>query len=128
MRRLELAPQAADDITGILNWSAATFGAVAERRYDALIRQAILDLQVDVSRPGVNPLPEYGENVFYYRLELSRRNISKSVGRVRSSRHLIVFRILSDDVIEIGRILHDRMQWKSNIPEEFRGDSSASTP
>jgi len=123
MRRLELAPQAADDITAILNWSAETFGAIAEARYNALIRQAILDLQVDVSRPGVNSLPEYGKNVFYYRLELSRRNVSTSVGRVRSSRHLIVFRILPDDAIEIGRILHDRMQWKSNIPEAFRGSS-----
>jgi plasmid stabilization system protein ParE len=91
MRKLKYAPQAAADIEAILNWSANTFGAIAEVRYNALIRQALLDLQMDASRPGVSPLPEYGERVFYYRLDLSRRNVPNAVGRVRISRHLIVF-------------------------------------
>ncbi len=122
MRALQFAPQAMADIETILRWSFQTFGVAAEVRYNALIRQGLIDLQMDASRAGVTSLEEFGIGVFYYRLQFSRQSVSKSVGRVRSSPHVIVFQILKDQSVMIGRVLHERQKLTSSLRDDFRVD------
>jgi toxin ParE1/3/4 len=119
MRPLELSLQALADSEEISRWTEAHFGASAAVRYAALIAQAMIDLRQDASRLGISPLPEFGDQAFFYRLAFSRRNVPRSIGRVKDPRHLVLFRILADGSIEVGRILHESMELSSNLPDGF---------
>ena len=36
------------------------------------------------------------------------------------ARHLLVYRVTESGIVEIGRVLHDSMELKTHLPEEYR--------
>lgn len=101
-----LTDSAREDIASILRWSYEHFGEEAQMRYQALIVAAIRDAAAAANDPGFVERPELGEGVVSWHLANSRAR--SSGGRVSSPRHFLICRY-DDDVLVVGRVLHDAM-------------------
>ena len=107
--RLRVSARAEADIVDILSWSQAQFGEAARRRYETLIATALLDISVEIERPGSTPRPELGDGVRSWHLMLSRDRATDADGRVQRPRHFLLYRVDGDRVV-VGRVLHDAME------------------
>jgi toxin ParE1/3/4 len=117
MKRFSISPAAMRDIRDLLERSLRDFGIDAAVRYNKLIHQGIADLVENPVRPGCHQLPLGDRIATTYHLRHSRRNVTPTGERVRRPRHFLLFRILDDGVIEISRVLHDRMDPQLNLPD-----------
>ncbi|MDE1150748.1 MAG: type II toxin-antitoxin system RelE/ParE family toxin [Azospirillaceae bacterium] len=97
------------EIDQILDWSWDHFGDLAMRRYFALIRTAIMDVASDPHRISVRWVSLSNSELGLYHLGHSRAHVSHPPGAVQDPRHILVFRIGVDDVVEILGLVHDRM-------------------
>lgn len=122
MRRYVISPAAERDIESILAWTHEQFGAQGRLRYEALIIRAILDLAADSRRTGSQTRPEVAIAARTHHLCHSRSRVRAAVGRVRRPRHFVLYRIRDDGQVEIGRVLHERMDLARHLPKDFRAD------
>ncbi|MDP9444676.1 MAG: type II toxin-antitoxin system RelE/ParE family toxin [Actinomycetota bacterium] len=99
------------DIVAILAWSHEQFGAEASKRYEALIAAAIRDAASRTDDIGFTPRPELGDGVFSWHLAQSRTR--SPGGLVRHPRHFLICR-RDDNVLVIGRVLHDAMELRGH--------------
>jgi toxin ParE1/3/4 len=113
MPRYRLSPQAELDIEAILAWTHENFGEKAQLRYEALLTQAIMDVAEVPDRAGSHDRPEIAATARTYHLRHSRDRAKKGIGRVQRPPHFLLFRTLDDGTVEIGRVLHDGMDFKS---------------
>jgi toxin ParE1/3/4 len=104
--RLYVTDPARRDIAEIVRWSLREFGEDAALRYDALIHQALRDIEADPGRPSAKPRPEFAEGALAYHLRNSRDRARISLGIVHNPRHFVICR-LRDGVIDVLRIIHD---------------------
>ena len=102
-----LARTAEDQIDALLLDSAREHGVEAAGRYGQLILTAMAALgeepymigSIDVARlPGIRA----------YAARLARQRI-ESTRRVASPRHLVIYRLAADGMVEILGLVHDRM-------------------
>lgn len=107
--KVTIADAARLDIEEILRWSFETFGDLACQRYEMLLTQAIVDLSDNQERLGSKVRPELGDGVRTFHISLSKENADSRIGKVRSPRHFLVYRIRSADHLEVARVLHDSM-------------------
>jgi len=114
-----LSPAAEEDLVRILAWSHKHFGEQTRLRYEALLTQAIVDIAEDPERTGSVRREELATGSRTYHLWHSRQRIAKSVGKVGTPRHFLLFRVNSEGLVEIGRVLHDSMDLASNLPEVY---------
>lgn len=126
MTRFRLSPEAQADIEAILAWTHGQFGKQLRLRYEELLVQAILDLTDDPSRAGSLERPELANKAKTYHLRHSRDRVSRSVRRVRKPRHFLLYRVAADGSLEIGRVLHDSMDFARHLPAGCQ--SAESTP
>jgi toxin ParE1/3/4 len=118
--QVQVARRARRDATAILNWSLKEFGEGASRSYAALIVQALRDIGDDPARPGSKERPEImAAGARTYHLRFSRSRMSGPI--VKSPRHFLLYRLLNEHVIEVGRILHDGCDLERHLPKQFRG-------
>jgi plasmid stabilization system protein ParE len=110
-----LAPAARRDIKGILRWSEEKFGKEAALRYEALLVQALRDIEADAARPGVSQRPDLPASVFLYQLAFSRNRVSGEP--VKEPRHLLAFRRTASR-LEVLRVLHDRRDLSRHLLRE----------
>lgn len=107
-------PAVGQDIEDILQWSEAEFGKAAATRYEALICQALRDVQADPVRPGAKARPDLAPHAYVYHLSFSRDRV---VGeKVRMPRHFVLYRF-SSSTVEFARILHDSRDFARHVPE-----------
>jgi toxin ParE1/3/4 len=107
-------PAIGQDIDDILQWSEAEFGGVAALRYEALIRQALKDVQADPKRPGAKARPDLSPHAHIYHLSFSRDRVAGE--KVRTPRHFVLYRF-SGGAVEFARILHDSRDLARQMPE-----------
>ncbi len=93
------------DIRDILEWSRNEFGESAALRYDALLRQALIDLRDNPERLGSSEREKIQTGIRVYHLRFSRKKIRSGNG-VHNPRHFLIYRF-DDAVVEILRVLHD---------------------
>jgi toxin ParE1/3/4 len=117
--QLHVTGPARRDIASILKRTIQEFGEPAARRYTALIRQALIDLQADPERPGSKQRPDIMiEGARTYHISFSRKRVSGSP--VKDPRHFVLYRRRDDGVIQIARILHDSRDLQRHIPQDYR--------
>src|SRR5262245_35125695 len=114
-----IAPKARSDIAGILAWTEQNFGPRMSRRYGNLIAAAIEQIEVNPELAGSCPRPEIADHCRSYHLFFSRKSADRA-DRIRRPRHFLLYRVSESGVLEIGRVLHDSMELKANLPEEYR--------
>jgi toxin ParE1/3/4 len=115
--RLRTSASADADLVRILEWSELRFGVAGRRRYRALLMQALDDLRANPMRLGSRAHEELGQGVRLYPVRLSRRRARKSVGAVRQPRHVLVYRVVAPDLVQVGRVLHDAMDPGRHVVE-----------
>jgi toxin ParE1/3/4 len=120
MPQCGLLPRADRDIEAILEWRHEHFGERGRVRYEALLTRAILDIAAEPERPGSQARPEIAAAARTYHLWLSRDHVDPAIGKVRHPRHFLLYRIRDDGRVEIGRVLHDTMDLKRHLPDEYR--------
>jgi toxin ParE1/3/4 len=121
MARYVLAPAAMSDIISILEWTQQRFGMQGRFRYEALLKQAMKDIAVEPLRIGSHVCAGISIAARIYHIGGSRNRVS-AIGKVRSPRHILLYRIREDGIIEIGRVLHERMDIARHLPDEYRPD------
>jgi toxin ParE1/3/4 len=120
MRRYRLGGLAQRDLLEILTHSQAAFGMEGRKRYQALITLAIRDVAEDPERIGSRRRDELAPDARTYHLLHSRDRIAPEIGRVARPRHFLVYRPIEAGRIEIGRILHERMELAHHLPDTYR--------
>jgi toxin ParE1/3/4 len=103
-----LSQPAQADLASILSTSAARWGIEAGRRYARLLaaamRQAARDPQGRATRDRSKPSPGLRS------LHLRYVQFDKPRSKVGSPVHILFYRTIEPDFIEIVRVLHERME------------------
>lgn len=99
MGKYTLTNKAVEDLGDIWNY---TFDRWSEQQADRYYQQLLDDCQETADNPRT------GKN--YDRID-SRLN------GIRSGKHVVFFRVIAEQEIEVSRILHGRMDLKSRIDE-----------
>lgn len=111
MWHIDFSELALKDIDACLSWTRDKFGSVQMRRYQVLIKSSIKEIRKDPNGPLIRRHPEIHPDARI--IHLSR------IGQPAS--HYLLFRFVNDETIEIGRLLHDRMELLEQLPDEYRG-------
>jgi toxin ParE1/3/4 len=102
-----LVGHAADRIDDILFVSAQQWGIEAAARYHRLILLAAAAVGETPALPASRDIPHVAD-LRYLHLR-SVRKLAATGDRVAELRHLIIYRVASDGVVEILSVVHDRM-------------------
>ena len=111
MLAYKISAAAEVDIENILEYSFTTFGAEAALRYENLLKVSISTLQQGVNQPGISPTLR---GLSKFPISMCKKEAQLDGVGVSSPRHLIFFR-MSDQVLEIVRILHDSMDFERHL-------------
>ncbi|MGK9234647.1 type II toxin-antitoxin system RelE/ParE family toxin [Inquilinus limosus] len=95
-----------DDFTSILHWTIQAFGPKQASDYQLTIGQAIRALEGGPDLPDSKARDEVRAGV----------RILRVARRGRRGRHILVYRVIDEDVIEVLRILHDSMDLARHVP------------
>jgi toxin ParE1/3/4 len=116
-----LSPEARPDLRDVLRWSETRFGPDARLRYEALIVQALRDIESEPTRHGSIERAELMKGgVRTYHIRFSRDRARTALGVVHDPRHFILYRHREDrNVIDIARILHDGRDLQRHVPEDL---------
>jgi toxin ParE1/3/4 len=86
--------------------------------------RAIRDVAAAPERAGSHDRPEIATSARTYHLRHSRDHVGAAIGKVHHPRHFLLYRLLNDGRVEIGRLLHDSVDLKRHLPDEYRAQSS----
>ena len=103
MARYRLAPRAQNDLAEILAASAIQWGRDASLRYAALLFAAMETVAVDPDRASSRKRDELWPSMRSFHT----RHVRSS--GVKHPPHVLYYRIIRPGLVEIIRILHDRM-------------------
>ena len=106
--RVRLGVLADDDLDDILLASIAKFGATQARAYEQLVIDALSDLEAGPMVLGSTQRDDIGPG--FRTLHVSRRG--------RRGRHVLLYRTAGSRIIEVVRILHDRMNIVQHLPPD----------
>ena len=104
--RVRLGAAAELDFANILKWTAENFGARQSRLYRDTPVQAIGQLADGPNVAGSKARDEVMRGL--RTLHVARHG--------RHGRHFLLYRVAPGRIIEIGRILHDRMDLQRHLP------------
>ena len=99
MAKYKLTNKAVADLSKIWEY---TFEVWTEKQADKYYNEIIANCEV------ISENPDIGKNY---------EGISKQLLGIKSNRHIIFYRTLNEDYVEITRILHERMDLKKRITE-----------
>lgn len=100
MLKVSFTKKAIRDLSNIWNY---TFDYWSEQQADKYYNQILKKCNELDSKPNI------GRNY---------NKILKTLKGVKVNKHIIFFRVLNEEQIEIARILHERMDLKNKIKEE----------
>jgi toxin ParE1/3/4 len=107
MARFRLARPARDDLANILSISRERRGEESERGYAALLVTAMRQIAGDPTGPLTQNRHDVRSGVRSFPLRHARG--SAGARKVKRPVHIVYYRIAKDSVIEILRVLHERM-------------------
>ncbi|WP_425057014.1 type II toxin-antitoxin system RelE/ParE family toxin [Sodalis ligni] len=113
--RYRLSAAAQSDIINILKWTHIQFGEAARRRYERLLVTALRDVASDPGRLGSVARKELGKGARSWHLKLSAERAKSKDGVVHRPRHFLIYRIDAEDLMVVGRVLHDAMELEQHI-------------
>lgn len=105
--RFRLVGHAEDRIDQVVMDSARQFGVEAAIRYNKLILAALAAVGANPSLAGSKPVPRL-QDVRMFPLRLAGRFAAPD-DRVSKPRHLVIYRVAPDGVVEVLSLVHDRM-------------------
>jgi toxin ParE1/3/4 len=115
MARYRLSPLAEADLIGILAASSRQWGADGRRRYAALLAAAMRKIAAEPEGIATRSREELRPGIRSFHLRHARS--ADSTGRVRRPVHVLYYRAVASDLIEIVRVLHERMEPSRHLSE-----------
>lgn len=115
MARFRLARPAQIDLAGILATSAERWGAEGRQRYAAILVAAMRQVAAGPDGPLTRKRPELRSGLRSFHIRHVRR--AAATPKVRRPVHVLYYRVAQDGVIEIVRVLHDRMEPSRHLDE-----------
>lgn len=106
---LRFSNRAVQDIENVLAYTLAHFGSRKHEEYKTLIREALSDIASDPHRAAAKRRPEIHPDARTF--HIGRRG--------RRARHFFLYRVASDQFVDIGRLLHDSMELPRHLPDGF---------
>ena len=116
MARFRLSGPAKADIAAILRTSRDRHGGPARTRYRALIAAALRRIAADPHGRATADRPELGAGIRSFHVRHSRGESREAA--VANPVHVVFFRVGDAGVVEIVRVLHDRMEPGRHIESE----------
>jgi len=99
MAKYKLTNEAVEDLTNIWNY---TFDKWSEKQADTYYEMLLENCQYIADNPKIGkPYDDIKKNIF----------------GLKANRHIIFYRILIENPVEITRILHERMDLKNRLNE-----------
>ncbi|HEP8841380.1 TPA: type II toxin-antitoxin system RelE/ParE family toxin [Pseudomonas aeruginosa] len=99
MAKYRISHDAQADIVDILRFTHNRFGDAARRRYQALISAALEAVATDPQQVG----------------SISREELGAGLRSIHL-RHFVFYRVATDQVLEVVRVLHDSMDLDQHLP------------
>lgn len=115
MARVRLSGPAQADVAHILTTSYARWGPDAGRRYAALLAAAMRQIASEPEGPMTRAHTELFPDV--RSLHLRHASVDDPEAKVGSPVHVVYYRTIRPELIEIVRVLHERMQPTRHIGE-----------
>src|SRR5262249_59514275 len=106
--RYRLSQSADADLMRILAVSAERWGSEARLRYEGLLFDAFQKLAAQPEGPLTRNRSDLGPRIRSFHVRHARREPGGE--RVRQPVHVIYYRAVEPDVVEIVRLLHERME------------------
>ena len=108
MARFRIAQPAQSDLTNILATSAERWGTDGRRRYALLLAAAMRTVAANPEGPLTQPRNELSPGL--RSLHLRHARVNAPPAKVKKPVHVLCYRATQPGVIEIVRVLHERME------------------
>ena len=115
MARFRLARPAQIDLANILATSAERWGAEGQRRYAAFLAAAMRQVAAEPDGPLTRKRPDLRSSIRSFHIRYARP--SAGGAKVRKPVHVLYYRVAEEGVIEIIRVLHERMEPSRHLDE-----------
>jgi toxin ParE1/3/4 len=115
MARFRLARPAQTDLANILSMSVERWGAEGRQRYAAVLADAIRQVAAEPDGPLTKNRPDLRSGIRSFHVRHARR--SARGARVRRPVHVLYYRVAQEGVIEIIRVMHERMEPSRHLDE-----------
>ena len=115
MARFRLARPAQIDLANILATSAERWGAEGRRRYASILASAMRQVAADPEGPLTRKRSELRSGLRSFHVRHARG--SAEAAPVRRPVHVLYYRVAEPGVIEIVRVLHERMEPSRHLHE-----------
>jgi toxin ParE1/3/4 len=114
MARFRLARPAQLDLATILSTSAQRWGVEGQERYAAVLAAAMRQVAAEPNGSLTKKRPDLRSGIRSFHVRHARRSAEANV---RRPVHVLYYRIAQDGVIEIVRVLHERMEPTGHLAE-----------
>jgi toxin ParE1/3/4 len=118
MARFRLSRLAAADLAHILATSEERWGAGARRRYEAIIAAAMRKVAADPTGPATRDRAALSAGIRSFHVRHARGHGPEA--KVRQPVHVLYYRAITPDLVEIIRVLHERMEPSRHLGAEIR--------
>ena len=115
MSRFRLARPAQIDLANILATSAERWGTDGRQRYAAVLADAMRQVAAEPNGPLSKKRHDLRTGVRSFHVRYARR--SAEGAKVRRPVHVLYYRVAQDGVIEIVRVLHEKMDPSRHLDE-----------
>jgi toxin ParE1/3/4 len=115
MARIRLARPAQIDLANILATSAERYGAEGRQRYATVLAAAMRQLAAEPDGPLTRKRPDLRSGIRSFHVRHARRS-AEGAG-VKRPVHVLYYRVAPVGVIEIVRVLHERMDPSRHLDE-----------
>ena len=115
MPRFRLARPAQIDLANILATSAERWGIEGRQRYAAVLAAAMRQIADRPEGPLTKKRPELRSGLRSFHVRFTSRSAEEAT--VRRPVHVLYYRVAQDGVIEIVRVLHERMEPRRHLDE-----------
>jgi toxin ParE1/3/4 len=110
--RVRLSAEAELDYANILKWTTENFGTRQARVYRDTLVEALAELANGSDVPGSKPRDEIVRGL--RTLHVARRG--------RRGSHFVLYQAAPGSIIDVVRILHDRMELRRHLPSGDHGN------
>jgi toxin ParE1/3/4 len=107
-------------LANILATSAERWGHEGRQRYAAVLADAMRQVAAEPGRPLTRTRPDLRSGIRSFHVRYARR--SAEGGNVRRPVHVLYYRVAEEGVIEIIRVLHERMEPSRHLDEPSTED------
>ena len=115
MARFRLARPAQIDLANILSMSVERWGAEGRQRYAAVLAAAMRQVAAEPDGPLTKDRPDLRSGIRSFHVRYARR--SAAAAKVRRPVHVLYYRVAQEGVIEIVRVLHEKMDPSRHLDE-----------